>query len=100
MTNQPLFLRYNPAVGSVLHGASVSGDPAAARDRVVTQNCSGRPNRTSSVAERKLDGQQVCLQLGFIEETEANHKVYFTPESPVQQFCCICFIFRIPKDEN
>lgn len=50
----------------------------------------------------EANGQQVCLQLGSIEETEANHTVvYYTPDSPVQQFCCICVgFFRIPKDES
>lgn len=42
---------------------------------------------------KEADGQQVCLQLGSIEETEANHTVYYTPDSPVQQFCCICVSF-------
>lgn len=57
------------------------------------------PARLHGIEE--ADGQQVCLRLGSIEETEANHTVYNTPDSPVQQFCCICVSFvRIPKDEK
>lgn len=49
----------------------------------------------------EANGQQVCLQLGSIEETEANHTVYYTPDSPVQRFCCICVsFFKIPRDES
>lgn len=50
---------------------------------------------------KEADGQQVCLRLGSIGETEANRTVYYTPDNPVQQFCCICVsFFRIPKDES
>lgn len=50
---------------------------------------------------KEADGQQVCLRLGSIEETEANHTVYYAPDNPVQRFCCICVsFFRIPKDES
>lgn len=95
MTNQPLFLRYNPAVEPVLHGARWRG----------SRRCSGsvtlypetqQDAKPDQLHDRKeANGQQVCLQLGSIEETEANHTVYYTPDSPVQQFCCICvFIFQ------
>lgn len=49
---------------------------------------------------REANGQRVCLHLGSTEETEANHTVNYTPDNPVQQFCCICVSFsKIPIDE-
>lgn len=42
----------------------------------------------------EANGQQVCLRLGlYWRDGEANHTVYFTSDSPVQQFCCICISF-------
>lgn len=83
MTNQPLLLRNNPAaVKPVLHGARGPEEPERLRGR------------------KGADGRRVCLQLGCIfyffifnrRRQKANHTVYYTPESPVQQFGCICFI--------
>lgn len=92
VTNQPLFLRNHPAaVEPVLHGAQ--------------RGLRGSPS--GSAAERELmegagpgGARRVCLQLGctllffhfYWRRQKANHTVYHTPESPVQQFCCICFI--------
>lgn len=71
---------------------------AAARDHPEPQP-DAKPDHLHG--RKEADGQQVCLQLGSIGETEANHTVYYTPDSPVQQFCCICVsFFRIPKDES
>lgn len=61
---------------------------------VLSRTAARRPKPLTRLHGRKeADGQQVCLQLGSIEETEANHTVYYTPDSPVQQFCCICVSF-------
>lgn len=103
MTNQPLFLRYNPAVEPVLHGARGSGvSPPPGGTRAASRAAARRQTWPARLHGREeADGQQVCLRLGSIEETEANHTVYNTPDSPVQQFCCICVSFvRIPKDEK
>lgn len=91
MTNQPLFLRYNPAVEPVLQGATGSGVSLLLGDQLLHPELRQDAKPDQLHGRKEADGQQVCLQLGFIEETEANHTVYY---SPVQQFCCICFIFQ------
>lgn len=64
--------------------------PAAAQDPSLRPEPQpdAKPGRLHG--RKEADGQQVCLQLGSIEETEANHTVYYTPDSPVQRSCCIC----------
>lgn len=77
----------------VLHEARGGEGLAATLDRL-SRTVARRPKTLTRLHGRKeADGQQVCLQLGSIEETEANHTVYYTPDSPVQQFCCICVSF-------
>lgn len=101
MTNQPLFLRYNPAVEPVLHGARRRGPRCGPGSPTSSRTSSQTPKPDRLHGREEANGQQVCLQLGSIEETEANHTVYYTPDSPVQQFCCICVsFFRIPIDES
>lgn len=77
-------------MGPTLHGARDGEGLDAARVHP-EQQPDAKPDRLHGREE--ADGQQVCLQLGSIEETEANHTVYYTPDSPVQQFCCICVHF-------
>lgn len=59
MTNQPLFLRYNPAVEPVLRGARREGGRGShRRSGHVIPNDSQTPHRTSSTAERKPMGNK------------------------------------------
>lgn len=67
MTNRPLFFRYKPA-------APLGAEPDTLND--------------------EADGQRVHLQLGFIEETEANHGRLYTRQ-PSAAFLLHMFHFLV-----
>lgn len=60
MTNQPLFLRYNPAVEPVLHGARGSGvsSPPGERGPHPGPRPDAKPDLHGSMAERKPMGNK------------------------------------------
>lgn len=101
MTNQPLFLRYSTLLWNLFYVEPGGEGLAAAQDQSLHPEPQPDAKPDELHGREEANGQQVCLQLGSIEETEANHTVYYTPDSPVQQFCCICVsFFRIPIDES
>lgn len=67
---------------------------AAAQDRLLHPEKHSQDSEPDQLHGRKeADGQQVCLRLGSIEETEANRTVYHTPDNQCSNSVAYVFHF-------